>query len=861
MKLGKDLEKFRLKSKKERISEILKELEEINIIIRKCKVILNKEYPNEFGYSKDYLNEEGKKFGYWKDTLLSSIGKKVWLEKAVGKNAKNEINSRFVAKSVSKDVQRYFAEKVGKEDFFEKLSFIDQFNGSKKSFTKFLLTTLKFSIPVAIFFVKESFPLFQISESEYKSINKKISKYNNNINSEADWKRDLLMKKILEYFVKKLNTERFKNKFKKLGEDFPKEKLQEANLKMNEYRQKIKLNRKKLLQKLGIEEDFKAEPSVNTENDFILFIGKKLGLVGENVETLSFLLAEDRERIVEQILHDIRKKGETERLATSEYVNNQEILAGDFHDNFMPYDRIITDYEAGKRKIFKEIFDSLDINSLGDALLEIFGKAKGYKEFRRLYKKYREMGLDEILEEHNRSKERKSLEKLAKLGQDVPEETFPGEVLYKDSEGNEYNIFTLKTPRQLEYEGHLPNGQERHCIGRDGQSYKKQVKNGSGLAFSVRKNGVAGEICWTMWYDKQSKTIKQIKGPGNIRMSNLKDPSIIAVLNAIGKIKEKEIVQIERIEDLNQLNLSTGTFLVYNGKEISEKSFGDLKKLNKDEKVIYGTIEIDLKTVDYELLEQVFQSRAKIDIKVTRTNFFQQIHTGHNDINQNPPVKEAQISDPKLIERYMELIIKYGRGDVANDLLEKFWLDFHYFENENFWKILKMSDGHWIMNLLEFSKKGTFFKYIENKEQRYGIEVYDKNFELLRKIIEIAQEKNMTSGINLLSIIGQIFDFFGRYSYFDFDISHLIKKTFDLFLFIVEKNLENKNLHERHNFFSTNSPLYFFVKKFRIYAQKHGINMSSFNQDLDKNLRKYIKNLDLVGKSIMFTDFKLRKLI
>ena len=375
--------------------------------------------------------------------------------------------------------------------------------------------------------------------------------------------------------------------------------------------------------------------------------------------------------------------------------------------------RLISSYNDERTNIIASWQATLiNVADLADATKELFAGVRNQKEFRAKYREVREYGIDKIVESHELHKESLTRQKMESLRSDVPEETFPGVVLntIEVEEGNgtqfkqEYRMYTLKTAKQLEYEGHLPDGSERHCIGRDAQDYKRKITAGLGTAFSVRLGGVHGDIAYTLWYNRETQTVEQIKGPRNAVIQSLDNPAAKAVIEGLAlliKEKEKEF-PIRRVDDLGHIQLSNGEFLVVEeGGVITKKK---IDAIAKSDIIVSGAVKVTPNRFsgDYNL----DALKKALAIPKCRIEFASLIFRGQPTFEYL--LKSVDGGDDKF-KAVMDLIVESRRKDLAENFLAAYETVSPYPADETLIQIMKQSQAPERVMTMAFPGKSSAF--------------------------------------------------------------------------------------------------------------------------------------------------------
>jgi hypothetical protein len=570
------------------------------------------------------------------------------------KDPETKVNKRFVPRSVSPEIKKSVASKYSLLNL--------------RAESLFRLEKVNFSI-------KEKIEMLKRTLSDGLTREQAKRKAGEVYNNRSPWKTDLLVKKILEHLQQKAQTSH-RQAFDALEKSFPKEERQKAATKVSDYKQKYFLARKQLLESLEINEKYTGDNNGLDHEKFIYFI-----------------LACLRDPLYRQSnKHLPCKLSELESFpAYLDYIAvHKEQQRTFFTDEVSKSEQDLAFYENQKKLLYANLVGELDLYTLEEAVREIFADIKTKEEFKKVYKQYRRSDIETILRLHQERAQLLSQKELMKKMKDKPNETFPGKILHTDANGDTYHCFTLESPIHLEVEGSYINAngkiEERHCIGRDSQSYKHKVKKGEGVGFSIRKNGVDGEMLWTIWLNKKTGVVEQIKGMNNSVMKDLSDPGTAACLKALISLKESQLYGVKRIEDLQGLVGGGNGFLVYKGGKFVVTSLRELYNLEEGDKLLSGVVEIDIVSIDVDLLEKVLNAKAEISFETVFSERLFEIF-GEREF------------------RLMKLIVEKGRGDLANMFLKKCKYNVEI-GSPIFLKLLTLSNGTWLgmfLGLLKFT--------------------------------------------------------------------------------------------------------------------------------------------------------------
>lgn len=222
-------------------------------------------------------------------------------------------------------------------------------------------------------------------------------------------------------------------------------------------------------------------------------------------------------------------------------------------------------------------------------------------------------------------------------------------------------IYRLTKPEHLKAEGSMLD----HCIGDANRNYGKDIleilPNGQpkSYCFSLRKNG---ESVYTIWYDTESKTIKEIRGFKNKTLTDRNSPECIAIINALvfleNSISEVEVggkkistgINISSIKTFDKI-LPDNTFVVRARVPNEAGSYyeivnGSKIDKSKDEDIVFGKFSLNELIKPNELEKLLKRKNISFEIE---NSFYANKNFGLS----------------------IEIVINSARRDVAAKLLEK----------------------------------------------------------------------------------------------------------------------------------------------------------------------------------------------
>ena len=271
-----------------------------------------------------------------------------------------------------------------------------------------------------------------------------------------------------------------------------------------------------------------------------------------------------------------------------------------------------------KLKLYFKSNEQVDVQTLKDAILE-------YSDFL----DNRNFTINEVLKKHSQS----TFQKIAQLRRkNFDDDTVEPQIVF-EVEG--YTLLKLISENHLEKESTLSG----HCVGTS-DHYKNKITKGIGEIFSLRDS--EGKFCCTIDYDVKNKSILQIRGNNNRKITR-QDSFYSMLITILIKLCSKEKDKLGTSREVNSLNdleelIPKGSFLHKNGVH-------EIKQLNEvsPEDVLYG---------DFEELEINFKLHK--DYIENSTGKFDLTHLTEDEKNSIKKVK-GSILDKSSKIKYAKL--------------------------------------------------------------------------------------------------------------------------------------------------------------------------------------------------------------
>ena len=284
-------------------------------------------------------------------------------------------------------------------------------------------------------------------------------------------------------------------------------------------------------------------------------------------------------------------------------------------------DEIMRLDQERQKKIMEKISEEFDPLSLVDEVKMRFPRDAKPRALFRAFLNIRSMSIEDILQAHANREYTVSDEELERL-KTLPQPVlmFDGQIFAQGPDGETYTLVHLTNPDHLVQESHYL----KHCINDEDGDYRSDIlarlQDGTmkSACFSLRIHEAGTDLMtdpgvsvWTIWYDRESETIQQIKGLRNRVITATDTIEELAVLRAIARFltdaDAKKRFPVNNIKDLEKLKLDTGRFLIAKPiGEISTKSFDDL---TEDDVIITGKLELTASFSD-STIQKVVQMRG-----------------------------------------------------------------------------------------------------------------------------------------------------------------------------------------------------------------------------------------------------------
>lgn len=309
-----------------------------------------------------------------------------------------------------------------------------------------------------------------------------------------------------------------------------------------------------------------------------------------------------------------------------------------------------------QQKIMDLIRGDIDVNALRDEIRMRFPENADPTTLLHEMHTIKGMRVEDLLEAHAHREYTVSdeeLERLRNLPQPLP--MFNGEPLVVTPGGSKFFLYQLTNPEHIALEGATMN----HCIADNTAQYKDDIvarlEDGTmkSACFSVRVHYSStdigentGESQWTIWYDRKSETVQQVKGYRNKLITDSKTPAEQSVLVALGRLLKDPETQkrwpIRAIKDLGKIQLQHNEVLFVGDKaEASIKAFWALQD---SDVVLSGSVALDANFSDDEI-------RRIVSIRGIRTT-------------------TAKLLNTKKMEVYVDAVLTRSRRDLADSYLK-----------------------------------------------------------------------------------------------------------------------------------------------------------------------------------------------